>query len=192
VALVPFGCAADLPVRILTPVLFWSPSMLGRRRIWFTGAIGAIAVAGAILASLGAYRGSYYKSLRQYDTLICVGRACLQYQLEKGSAPASVEDVVRAGLLRTSPSAEYVDTYPRSSGWGTLYRDALRVEVSFPALADEYELRGDLVVKKATGEPVTLVNIEDGAVWPEHVRLANKYLARLWLKLVRGEPMDGG
>ena len=60
--------------------------------------------------------------------------------------------------------------------------------LQFPVDPDEYELCGDEVVSKVTGDPVILVDMRDAALFDEHRRQANQGLAHHWLKVVHGEP----
>jgi hypothetical protein len=49
--------------------------------------------------------------------------------------------------------------------------------------------QGGLLIDKATAAPFALVDMDDAAVWREHVDLANKHLAQDWLKMINGEPI---
>ena len=164
--------------------------MLSRRGVLVSVVIAVAVVAIGSCAVLGVYRAKYYTSLRQYYTLACVGRGCLQYQAERGAPPRDVEDVLRAGFLIRDSTGQFVDTRRGAHGWRVLSSDAVRVKLSFPSQTDEYELRGNVLVNKVTGQPHLLVDIDDATVWREHVRQANEALAADWLKVVRGEPLD--
>lgn len=151
--------------------------------------VPVVALAIATCTAVGVYRGKYYRSLRQYYTLICVGHAALQYEAECGERPTCVEDLLRRGFLRTDASGEYVDTRRGTHGWRVLLRDAMRVKLSFPADPNAYELENGLVINRATGDQLILVDMDDPAVWREHVRYANRHLGPDWLRVVHGEPL---
>jgi|GEM_PF-3846765 hypothetical protein len=160
-----------------------------RASAWLKIGILVVGVGAAVLVPASIHRGRYYRSLNQFYTLLTVGRACLLYQRECGGAPTDVADLLRTGCLRRSANGEWVDTRRGTNGWRTAYEDALRVRLLVPATSASCEWQGGLLIDKATAAPFALVDMDDAAVWREHVDLANKHLAQDWLKMINGEPI---
>jgi hypothetical protein len=160
-----------------------------RRLTWLKTGVLILGVGAAVLVPVAVYRGRYYRSLGEFYSLLTVGRASLLYQAECGAPPGTLTDLLRTGCLRRSANGEWVDTRMGANGWRTPYADATRAKLLTPTGPDAYEWRDGSLVEKSTGKPFALVDTDDTAAWREHVEMANKALAKDWLKVMHGEPL---
>lgn len=156
---------------------------MSQARHWRRWAVlGAVSTGIALVViGLGELRGYHYRMLGKEYAMWTVGRAALDRLREGGAPPKDLNDLLQAGLLEYDSASGWLDS-PGNKYGGAPPGAAQGVRLSIPPTAQDYVLTGDAVVRRDTGEALTLLTCDGVPV--DRQAGVNRELARQWYSIV--------